>query len=514
MNDDDLAHHHHMDMRSLSVEWKLWSSAEAELRVNPPNVRVDNETFSDATLVTVDSANRSGVLLEVVQTLTEMNMVIPKAIISSDGGWFVDVFHVTTADGRKIQDPNALRRIEKMLASECPASISSLPNSKALPVIPQSQSANYAIVELSVLDRPGLLGDVTSLLASNNLSVISAATWTQHTRAALVLFVEGLHRSPLKTSVNHAMEHQQTLDKHHLRAVRQLIQKHLGCPSSNHVNTSLVLDPTNVDLDKRLYRVLTTPIVARKGLAASVSVDSISSLTTSTSIEEPASCPDSRAESPACLPFLTASPKQSDLYTVEIDNTIHRGYSLVCIRCPDRCALLFDTVCVLFVSNYDVNHATIDVLDMTATMEFYVKTKAGSAIVCPEDREQLKHNLLTAIQPRPSGFHLQLSSNDRPGLLADVTRKLAESGLTITKAEVGRQGNHAFEKFLVQPQKDNGHQIDAMSMRKVCMEIGQTLLKNGHVQVDQHHGDKKFFKDPKQNNSDTVLETWISSGWA
>ena len=54
--DDDL--NHHMDMRSLSVEWKLWSSAEAELRVNPPNVRVDNDCFSDATLVTVDSANR------------------------------------------------------------------------------------------------------------------------------------------------------------------------------------------------------------------------------------------------------------------------------------------------------------------------------------------------------------------------------------------------------------------------------------------------------------------------
>eukprot|EP00976_Prorocentrum_cordatum_P004216 82727-Prorocentrum_minimum.AAC.3 len=47
---------------------------------------------------------------------------------------------------------------EQMLASECPASISSLENnSKALPVgtiAPNGQSANYAIIELSVLDRP------------------------------------------------------------------------------------------------------------------------------------------------------------------------------------------------------------------------------------------------------------------------------------------------------------------------------------------------------------------------
>ena len=37
------------------------------------------------------------------------------------------------------------------------------------------------------------------------------------------------------------------------------------------------------------------------------------------------------------------------------------GYSLVYVHCVDRSALLFDTVCVLFVSDYDVNHATIGV---------------------------------------------------------------------------------------------------------------------------------------------------------
>lgn len=42
----------------LHNDWKLWSSAEAELRVNPPNVRVDNKTSTDATIITVDSANR------------------------------------------------------------------------------------------------------------------------------------------------------------------------------------------------------------------------------------------------------------------------------------------------------------------------------------------------------------------------------------------------------------------------------------------------------------------------
>lgn len=38
----------------------------------------------------VDSANKHGILLEVVQVLTDLNFIVKKAYISSDGGWFMD----------------------------------------------------------------------------------------------------------------------------------------------------------------------------------------------------------------------------------------------------------------------------------------------------------------------------------------------------------------------------------------------------------------------------------------
>ena len=38
----------------------------------------------------IDSANRHGILLEVVQLLTDLDLNIHKAYISSDGGWFMD----------------------------------------------------------------------------------------------------------------------------------------------------------------------------------------------------------------------------------------------------------------------------------------------------------------------------------------------------------------------------------------------------------------------------------------
>lgn len=95
-------------------------------RVHPPNIEIDNMA-ADETLITVEwcavlistcpekyfassvlptapsrhvvnpphlrrprSANRSGILLEMVTTLTEMGLLIRRATISSDGGWFVD----------------------------------------------------------------------------------------------------------------------------------------------------------------------------------------------------------------------------------------------------------------------------------------------------------------------------------------------------------------------------------------------------------------------------------------
>ncbi|WOH10188.1 hypothetical protein DCAR_0729651 [Daucus carota subsp. sativus] len=57
-------------------------------RLHPPRVCIDNDTCQDCTLV--DSINKNGILLEMVQVLTDLDLVILKGYISSDGGWFMD----------------------------------------------------------------------------------------------------------------------------------------------------------------------------------------------------------------------------------------------------------------------------------------------------------------------------------------------------------------------------------------------------------------------------------------
>ena len=71
----------------------------------------------------MDSGNKHGILLEVVQVLTDLNLTIKKAYISSDGGWFMDVFNVTDQDGNKVTDEIVLGYIRKV--SRNPSSTSS-----------------------------------------------------------------------------------------------------------------------------------------------------------------------------------------------------------------------------------------------------------------------------------------------------------------------------------------------------------------------------------------------------
>ncbi|KAL4597668.1 hypothetical protein ACB092_11G005300 [Castanea dentata] len=68
------------------VKIKSYEYEKLFRRMNPPRVVIDNESCKNATMIRVDSENKHGILLEVVQVLTDLNFIITKAYISSDGG--------------------------------------------------------------------------------------------------------------------------------------------------------------------------------------------------------------------------------------------------------------------------------------------------------------------------------------------------------------------------------------------------------------------------------------------
>lgn len=73
------------------------------------------------------------------------------------------------------------------------------------------------------------------------------------------------------------------------------------------------------------------------------------------------------------------------------------------------------------------------------------------------------------------GIMLELCSDDRVGLLSDVTRIFRENGLSVTRAEVTTRGSQATNVFYVID--SSGNPVKSQTIEAVRKEIGQTILR-------------------------------------
>ncbi|CAL9087779.1 unnamed protein product [Musa textilis] len=163
------------------MEWPTCLNEYEKLviKMDTPRVVIDNAVCATATLVKVDSASRKhGVLLEAIQVLTNLNLSVKKAYISSDGRWFMDVFHVTDQFGHKLTDDSVISYLEQSLAT-------------GNPEIGRSHvREGLTAMELMGTDRPGLLSEVFAVLADLRCGVAEATVWTHNGRIACLLFVK------------------------------------------------------------------------------------------------------------------------------------------------------------------------------------------------------------------------------------------------------------------------------------------------------------------------------------
>ncbi|KAI3713910.1 hypothetical protein L1987_72498 [Smallanthus sonchifolius] len=207
---------------SLNVDQEF---AKLVNRMHPPRVAVDNITSRKVTLIKVDSANKRGSLLEVVQVLTDLNIQIKRAYISSDGEWFMDVFHVTDQYGNKLSEDKVADRIQQSLgprvctltdmqyvvyhatiiaegveASQefyirhtdgCPIS-SEAERERVIHCLEAAikrQIPDGVRLELCGEDRVGFLSDVTRIFRENGLSITRAEVTTRGLKAVNAFYV-------------------------------------------------------------------------------------------------------------------------------------------------------------------------------------------------------------------------------------------------------------------------------------------------------------------------------------
>lgn len=161
---------------------------------------------------------------------------------------------------------------------------------------------------------------------------------------------------------------------------------------------------------------------------------------------------------------------------VTVENCVEKGYTVVNLSCPDRPKLLFDTVCTLTDMQYVVFHGTIIAEGPEAQQEYYIRHMDGCPISSEAERQRVIHCLEAAIKRRESeGIRLELCSDDRVGLLSDVTRIFRENGLSVTRAEVTTRGTQAVNVFYVTDA--SGSPVKSETIEAVRKEIGLTILR-------------------------------------
>uniref|UniRef100_A0A7C9CRJ3 ACT domain-containing protein ACR n=1 Tax=Opuntia streptacantha TaxID=393608 RepID=A0A7C9CRJ3_OPUST len=275
------------------------------LRMNPPRVTVDNASSRKTTLIKVDSANKRGSLLEVVQVLTDMSLIIRRAYISSDGEWFMDVFHVTDQHGNKLYEDDVAERIQQSLGPRARSF-------RSMRSVGVQAALEYTTIELTGRDRPGLLSEIFAVLTEHKCNVVAAEVWTHSSRMASVVYItDETTGSPID-------------DPDRLSRIEQLLLSVLMEDRDRRsANTAVSVGGTHTG--RRLHQLMYA--------------DRDYDMMNLNGVDH------------------ESSHRRKPLVTVE--NCPERGYTVVNLCCPDRPKLLFDTVCTLTDMQYVVYHATV-----------------------------------------------------------------------------------------------------------------------------------------------------------
>ena len=81
----------------------------------PTHISVDNKASSRYTIVDVFTRDRIGLLHEIARTLHQLDLTIALSKVNTEGQSVADVFYIADADGNKVQDPDRLKRLQRVL---------------------------------------------------------------------------------------------------------------------------------------------------------------------------------------------------------------------------------------------------------------------------------------------------------------------------------------------------------------------------------------------------------------
>lgn len=428
----------------------------------PCRVTVDNDTLKDCTVLKIDSLNRKGLLLELIQLITDMNLTILKGYISFDAGWFMDVFHVKDENGKKITEQKVINYIQKGVCTSRESR-----SSRVLRAEPPSEPT---AIEMTGKDRPGLFSEISAALADLQVNIIEAHAWSHNARLACVAHISDQTDNRIDDNrLANIEDHLTTV----LRATSTNENTGEECIKDQEVKKTaggLLLEGegTTTDVERRLHQLMLSvrdfDLPPSPPAAAWGSTRSKSLPTMRTSAEL----------------MSDSDEEEKKNISVSIESCDEKGYSIVMVHSKDRRRLMFDTVCTLTDLQYAIFHASVDSREGHAFQEYFIRHIDGYAFNTESEKERLRKCLEAAIERRVSeGVRLELCAKNRVGLLSDITRVLRENGLAVERADVAARGEKAVNAFYVRDISGNSIDMDLVkSMTSEMGSIEQIALQN------------------------------------
>lgn len=419
-------------------------------KMNPPRVVIDNDACGNATVIRVDRVKKHGILLEAVQVLVDLNLVITKAYISSDGNWFMDVFNVTDQDGSKLQNMEVIDHIQKCLESDGYLA----PPANGGFVLPEDQVTS---IELTGADRPGLLSEVCAVLAALSCNIVKAEVWTHDRRAAAVIQITDEATGLAVHDAGRLSRAQELLSN--------LMQ---GDGKCNRGGTCVSAGAARTE--RRLHKLMLDDRAGGGG------EETVSGSTK----ERGGGCGKARPKAAAKVVVMDCTERQ---------------YTVVILRCRDRPKLLFDTLCALNDLQYVVFHGTVDAEGATkeAYQEYYIRHVDGHPVRSDAERTRLVRCLEAAVERRASNgleLELEVRTEDRVGLLSEITRVFRENSLSIIRAAITTKDGKAEDTFYVSDA--HGNPVDGRTIDSVGEQLGHAVLRvkrGGHDASVKHEAE-------------------------
>ncbi|KAK4729017.1 hypothetical protein R3W88_022005 [Solanum pinnatisectum] len=307
---------------------------------------------------------------------------------------------------------------------------------QSLGTIHYASSKSYnglTALELTGTDRIGLLSEVFAVLSDLQCNVVEAKMWTHNGHIASLIHIK-------ESQSGYPIEDSQKIDR--IEARLKSVLK--GDNDVRNAKTSVSLAVTHTE--RRLHQMMFADRDYER------------------------------------MPVIRTS---DDTPIVSVLNCLEKGYSVVNIQCKDRTKLLFDVICTLTDMQYVVFHATVNSAGDRAYLEFFIRHTDGIPISSDVEKQRVILCLHAAIKRRASeGVRLELSTGDKQGLLADVTRTFRENGLNVTRAEISTTGDSALNIFYITDVR--GNPVDSNIIESVRGEIGWSNLKVKELPLINH----------------------------